>query len=391
MSTYHMDEYMNRRSLYLRILHRLYLVPLWGLVCAVAAGLIYTCVYRLTTNRVYREESTFYIDFAINEDTQTAYDFYNAATWEQLLFTDPDLYEVIGENLPEGTTLEDAQEEVDASLYSDIRVMTVTVDTSSPETTQQVSEAVQKAITAYGDKKKEFTQIRLLSHTEPELVYVDNRTRNAVLLGAVLGLIGSFLLLYLREILRDAIFTPEEAQARYGLPVTGVYGRSEADEKLLPAFLAAQRQVNIKRLLKEAGAGFAKDTDSMADAGSVTDTGSAKNACPAAGTGSAADAGPARKIVLLSAEAGAAEEARKKLGESVTAGSTEDPETYEKLGPDMMVLLVIPFGKGAGCRTENLLGQVRQSGAQAAGILLTEADGKFLRRYYQAASGKSDA
>ena len=169
----------------------------------------------------------------------------------------------------------------------------------------------------------------------------------------------------------------------------------------MPAFLLAQRQADIKRLLA------ARDTEQRGEAEQAQNAEQAENTCQVSDAGQAADAErdefagigrPYKKILLLSAECGAAQEALNKLEKFSAAGNAavpgmsdkiwiagdaKDPKTYEELGADSVVVLVVPFGKGTGCRTENLLGQVRQAGAQAAGILLTQADARFLRRYYQ--------
>ncbi len=232
------------RSVYLQILRKIWIVPVCGAVTALLFGLIYTgVIVTAHGQRQYTQTSTFYLDFAQNENTQTAYDYYNAATWDGLLYTHPGIFETIERELPAGMTLEEADEATGADLVSDIRVLTVDVTTSDKETTSGLSKAIQDGLISFGESAKEFDQITFLSATEPTLIVVSDRTRNAVLLGAVLGILFSYLLLRLTILLGDAIHTPEEAAERFVLPVLGVQGDAK-----VPAFLQKELSENLSRI-----------------------------------------------------------------------------------------------------------------------------------------------
>ncbi len=111
------------RSLYLRMLRRLWIVPLAALVLAVLFGLVYHCALLLQPGRkLYRQTAKYYIHFAFNDKTQKTYDYYNAATWEDIVFSDPLIRDALAAKLPAGMTMDEAREDTQITLISDIRL-----------------------------------------------------------------------------------------------------------------------------------------------------------------------------------------------------------------------------------------------------------------------------
>ncbi|MBP3217621.1 MAG: hypothetical protein J6M46_04540 [Lachnospiraceae bacterium] len=278
MNDRHVTEELNRRSVYLRVRKKLWIIPAAAIVTAAVFGAVYLLLTQvLRDTRQYQAEASLFIDFAYDEEGKKAHDYFNGATWTDLLTADPALSDAIAAELDEGLLekiraryadaevdihdIKDIAENVERFtevpvqaviqdsmkilVLSDIRVMTLQVTNSDPELVSALRDAGAHALTAYGESRKEFEQISLLSMDPVRRVVLDSRLKNALLLGAFLGLLFSALLLWLSQILDDAVYVPEEAEKRYGLPVAEVRAR---DGKPLPEPLQEDYEKSRKAL-----------------------------------------------------------------------------------------------------------------------------------------------
>ncbi len=347
----HDTEELNNRSLYLRMLKKIWIVPVLGVCLAVVFGLLYTAyITGVSSKRDYLVSSKYYIHFAFNENTQKAYDYYNAYTWEDMIFSSPEISDYIVGSLPEGMTLQEARSYIHADEASDIRLLTVEVRMNDAALAQQMSDGIREGLVSFGNTAEEFEEIEFLSQEGPTLEVVNNRTNNAVLLGAFLGVLLSFLTLLWQETMDDRLYVPEEAAKRYGIPVLGVW--SQKEDKEVPAFLVAERLMNLEAL-RDGTEILLVTSEEMAVAEAAADLLTKEN---------------------LSAKA---------VGSVLEEGFAKEMKAAAKTGAH--VLLTTSFGKGSGAKNENLLQHLKQMGAPAEGILLVGADGTFLRMYYREA------
>ena len=325
--TEHKDEELNSRSLYLRMLKKIWIVPAAVIVCAAIFGAFYLLLTQVIHDtRQYQKVSKLYIEFAYDEHG-TVYDYYNGATWTDLLVSDPQLSDAILEEMPAGIGHEEGlsliESSVKAQILTDIRLMTVTVTHSDPEVTAQLSDAVNRALIRFGNEKKEFDEIRLLSETDTERVVIGSRLKNALLLGAFLGGILAFFLLWLLETLDDAVYVPEDAERRYGLPVVEVRCR---EGQKLPEALAED---------------YRRDREMAETAGVLPEF----------------DPEEAAKISADAAPQG--------------------------------IFLKLEYASGRGTMTEHRLSELKKQGITVKGIILTGADAGFLAKYYRLDAGKN--
>ena len=401
----HPNEPQNRRSLLLRLRRTIWLVPLAAVAGALLGALIYGVVWlSVSGQRQYQQTSKYYLTFGYEENGEVA-DYYNAYTWNDLLFSISSISEVIEEELPDGVSLSEAQEAIEADILSDVRLLTITVTHSDPDAVQQMTNAVEDALIRYGANAIQFTSIDFLSSSEVEAVVVSDRTRNAVLLGAVLGFLAAAVWLWLREVLDDGIYVPEDAVRRYGIPVVLIL---PAEGTQLPDFLVRDNN-DALRVLPGRDAGPAPET--------VTEESPGEEKGPEevpAGESAAAKEQPegngasgARAVPDFcdeKAQDGDAAGAEKLPEESSASGARavrivcEDMElaqetaqllrdTYHvnaaaQADPAEETLLVIAFGRANGTRTEHLIEHLRAQGQEIGGIVLTGADGRFLAQYY---------
>lgn len=327
----HANEPLNRRSLILRLRRTIWLVPLSAVIGALAGALIYGVIWlSMSGQRQYQQTSKYYLTFGYEENGEVA-DYYNAYTWNDLLFSITSISDVIEDGLPDDVTLDEAREAIEADILSDVRLLTITVTYSDANDVQQMTNAVEDALVRYGANAIQFTSIDFLSSSEVEAVVVSDRTRNAVLLGAVLGFLLSAVWLWIRELLDDGIYVPEDAVRRYGLPVVRIL---PAEGTVLPDFL--QRENN------DFPAGM-----------TVTGT-----------------------FCLTGEDAQQAEETAELLRTQYDMDAVTDSSAADT------ILLVIPFGRANGTRTEHLIEHLRAQGREVSGIILTGADGRFLAQYY---------
>lgn len=232
----HMDEELDERCRFLRIRRRWWIIPL----AAAAGALLCFLVYFIATTvfapaRRYEAVSKIYLTFAKDENGN-AQDYYNGATWTDLLTADPAISDKIMAEMPEGTDLDTIRGEVTAQILSDIRLMTVTVSDPDPDRAEAILTAVDDALVAFGGESDVFESIEFLSRTPSKLVIYNDRTRNAVWLGLFLGALTGLFIVLIGATLDDAVYVPEEAERRYGLPAAGVltkdgsfYGETKTD------------------------------------------------------------------------------------------------------------------------------------------------------------------
>lgn len=322
-------EELNHRSFYLRVLRRLWLVPGGAAVTAILFGVIYTIyVTAFTGQRQYLETSKYYVHFAFNENTQAAYDAYNAYTWDDILYAHPAIRDAIAAGLPEGMTMEEAREDTEAIVLSDIRLLTIEVTAATPEKASALADAIAAGLARFGEVMEEFESIEFLSHDEPQLVVIKDRTNNAVILGAVLGALTALLWLLIRESSSDALYTVNDLAARFPeVPVLG--------------FTIRHRDGNV----------FAED--------------------------------------LLLYNLAALGEGPFAVIADAAGGMSALPDAYlrcdiKEIPDDVQgVLLAVPYGiRGSASRTETLLHQLQYDHRRICGVILTDCNAAFLRSYY---------
>ncbi|MDE7198882.1 MAG: hypothetical protein K2O15_08350, partial [Lachnospiraceae bacterium] len=138
------------------------------------------------------------------DETGEVYQAYNGYTWNDLMGTDPIMNLTLG-NLSSDYVREEVETALRAEILSDIRILTVTVTTNSAERTDEILGAAVQALESYGAQAKEFLEINAIQTTQAELVVADSRMAQAVLVGAVLGLLLSLFGISLYYVMDDRI------------------------------------------------------------------------------------------------------------------------------------------------------------------------------------------
>ena len=358
MDNRHLEEELNERARWLRIRRKLWAIPVAAAACALLCVLIYTlAMTAFGPARTYRAESKLYLTFEEGQDEAQVY--YNGATWTDLLTADPAISDVIVQNLPDGTDLDTVRAEATAEILTDIRLMTVTVQDADPARAEAILEAVDRALVHFGGESDIFASIELLSTRPAALVVYSYRTRNAAVLGLLLGAAGGFFWVLLAETLDDAAYVPEDMERRYGLPVAGVLLRDGT-------FYGTTKR-NYDYL-----------TQKWAESAAGGAGGPAEPDPAVAGAGFTEEKAPAARGEIQS---GAVQGGLVRTA----IGNTDFAALRSAAG----VMVEIPFGVRMGTQVEAYLSDLRKQDVKTRGLLLTGADPRFLQAYYRAGLKKS--
>lgn len=214
------NEGMDCKKYFLLFLRKAWFAVLAAVIGAALGGGIYLFHHVvLDSNREYRAESKLYLDFAPDESGEI-YQAYNGYTWNDLMSTKPILDGTMA-YLPEDYTEEEVILATRAEILSDLRLLTITVTTSSPERTAEILKATDLSLVELGEQAKEFNDIQIYKETEPEMVAADPRLLQAVLVGSALALAAALLAMALHYVLDDKIYVPGDLKCVTELPFVG--------------------------------------------------------------------------------------------------------------------------------------------------------------------------
>lgn len=223
------NEGMDCKKYVLLFLGKAWIAALAAVLGGVLGGGIYLFSHlAINSNREYRAVSKIYLTFAPDESGEI-YQAYNGYTWNDLMATEPILNTTMA-YLPEDYTEEEVTAAIRAEILSDLRLLTITVTTTSPERTAEILKAADLSLVELGKRAKEFRKIEIYQETEPALVAADPRLLQAVIVGSALALTLTLLAMALRYVLDDKIYVPGDLKCITALPFAGFYFGGEAGE-----------------------------------------------------------------------------------------------------------------------------------------------------------------
>ena len=369
----HMEEAVNLRSFYLRLLEKIWIIPVAAIIGAILCAGIYTLVtVTFGPAKTYSANAKLYISFTFDENKGTLVDYYNAYTWNnQLKTTDAVLnpiidtlteagYEVItGEETPSdsGKTVISRDElisSIDLDIPSDVRVMVVTVTSGSKELSDDILTAAVGSLENYGEINDAFDSIKRLGVEEATLDKLTDRSVVATIFGAVIGFLAAVFALMFLDAVDDAVYVPEDCEKRYKLPVLGVLFEGEFKDSFFRNELVAAYDKLIN----------GTDEVVVISADSLENEEISKK-----------DTEKLIKILGNDRAGGAT-----KLIPMAVPGSVLD--NYRKIGTCAGVILCVPYGKRNGAMAEHIIAQLKKHECPVLGLVLVRASGKFIRRYY---------
>lgn len=348
------NEGMDCKKYFLLFLQKFWIAVLAAVIGAAFGGGIYLFHHVvLNSNREYRAESKIYLDFAPDESGEI-YQAYNGYTWNDLMATKPILDGTMA-YLPEDYTEEEVILATRAEILSDLRLLTITVTTSSPERTTEILKATDLSLVELGKQAKEFNDIQIYRETEAELVAADPRLFQAGLVGFALALAAALLAMALCYVLDDKIYVPGDLKCVTGLPFVGF-------------------------CLEEAG-------DGRKVSGGMTNEGLGQGKDAGKATGKATDSRENRLLenlqrdleknwAYLAGKTGTLTMFALEKNQTITA------QTYEELRKADGVLLAVPYGKMDRTTLGYRIEQLTLQECKLTGILIQNADMRLLKWYY---------
>ena len=231
------DAGMDMKKYILCLFQKIPLVLGATVIGALLGALVYTMVRTVPeSQRQYRAFSKVYLDFAADE-TGEVYQEYNGYTWNDLMATDP-ILDLTMENLPADYGREEVMAATEASILSDLRLLTVTITTHNAERTDAILQAANQALETYGEQAKEFIQIRTIQSTQAQLAVADSRMAQAVLVGLLLGLALSLLWVNLYYVLDDRIMAASDVRkvtnvSFLGYPLAGEFFQKDYEHQIV--------------------------------------------------------------------------------------------------------------------------------------------------------------
>ena len=245
------NEGMDLKKLLLFLIHRFWIVVLAAVAGAFIGGGIYLLhLVVLDSNREYQAQSKVYLDFA-PDDTGEVYQYYNGYTWNDLMSTNL-ILDATMSYLPDDYTEDEVVLATKAEILSDVRLLTITITTSDIERTAQILRATDQALVDMGQREKEFIDIEIIKETEPQMVVADPRLLQAVLVGLVIALVLVFISMELVYILDDRIYVPGDLKCVTEVPFVGFSFTSNKDKNLVER-LQNDMEQNLAYLEKENG------------------------------------------------------------------------------------------------------------------------------------------
>ncbi|NLL79430.1 MAG: hypothetical protein GX234_06530 [Clostridiales bacterium] len=343
-----MQEGMDFRLTFLLLVRKIGYIIVAGILCSALAGGIYLVRHVVyAPAREYEAVSRYYIDFTVDENGDRAYDYYNAATWNDVAASDP-ILDYTMSLLPEGYDKETVKNAVFCEQPSDYRIITTTVTTHDPEQTGAIQKATEESILHFGNEMEEFEKISVIMSSETELVAVDLHTFKVFVLGGIAGILLMTVILIFRMILDTSIYVESTFERRYGYPVLGVvFARKNKKREMAGKEIQNLALKECRENLSYLGGGeqivvplWDKETEHVAKAAG-------------------------------------------KFGCKSSAGILEHPENCAKLREADGVILAVKSGRDCGKQLDKAISLLLKQGCKITGAILYDVNGRLYETYYR--------
>ncbi|MBQ3516138.1 MAG: hypothetical protein IJA29_02835 [Lachnospiraceae bacterium] len=219
---------------------------------AVFGALLFAAVYYLKTfvfvdEHQYVARSELYLVYA--DDVRLENVYINDYTWQNLIRTDKAV-DCALENIDDASVTEEfLKEAVWAGLVSDARFVELKVTTNDPELSIQIAQAYQIAIKKLGEEMVDIDTVTVFTEADSaEEITVNNRTFRMACTGAVIGALLAFFGIIFQYVFDDSVYTVNQFERRFGVPVIGICLKSKKNELLGESLVGQKSSVAKTRL-----------------------------------------------------------------------------------------------------------------------------------------------
>ncbi len=348
---------------------------------------------------LYAAESTYRVEYAVEEEKDVGVVYINQMSWNTYLQSQFFLDAVWGhleepertEAGADGTGMENAAGAenagmgnaagaanigrealggmLEAVLASDLRVPSTIVTSDSPEKSVRIAKAVEAAMTQeFAEEIREIISIEVIDSGSTAVeVIPDVRVGRAIALSAVLSGFFMTVITLLQITGEDGVRLPDSIGKRYGVKTVGTLYSRELEENIRYFFresisLAAGTVPEGKNCVS--GRIVICPVQEQVDGALVLEK--LKERCP--------------KLVRTQEE--------KNKGEacgavwSAAASPSAHPEVCRELREACGILLALKSGSHGGRQLEHVLEYLRQQDCKVTAVILWEADERLIKRYY---------
>lgn len=335
---------VDSRALFATVVRKLPVLVGVAIAGAVVGSSFYLLIFFVKSqNVIYVSETEYYIEFA--EGRYEARDYYNAFTWNDAIATDSILGRAM-ELLGEGYERSEVKTMITADILSDVRYLTITIKGDDAQEVGDVQKALEVALGAFGDEKREFDRIYKIEDLgicEEEVPFF---TWRAAFLGTVIFFLTGLFWIVLQFGLGSAFYTKRDVSEALGVPVYGMVFAGKKDGKLGKFAIRQEKQLSDAMCtLKERY----------------------------------------KSLYLLDASGGQKAEAFQQDLEKIAGADLPEFALYESLkqhDSEAFLVAVIPFGVHYREKIIDAMDNAQLHGGRVLGAVLVDVDKIWARIYY---------
>jgi capsular polysaccharide biosynthesis protein len=171
----------------------------------------------------YVSETEYYIEFAPGR--YEVRDYYNAATWNDVMATDLILGKVM-ESLGDNYDREYVKSMLEANILTDVRYLIIKVKSTNYEDVETVEGALEPVIVEFGESMSEFTSITKIEDLGISREEVPHFTIRSALLGACIFALVALFIISFRFSIGSSFYTKRDITCTLEIPVFGISFKS---------------------------------------------------------------------------------------------------------------------------------------------------------------------
>lgn len=229
-------EPVDYRLLWLRFIRKIWLF----LACAILGALLAASIHSikrlvLSGGRSYMAETLYYVDYNWENDNliMAPYNYY---TWGEIGQSDV-IIDALADKMGERVTKDMLRDAIALSCDSDVRYVYARITTHDKQLSIDVAKALEPVIIDYALGKREFCDAYVITEGTSAKDVTNYRIKNAVILGALIGLVASIVIWLMYFMIDTSIYVPSTIEKRYHIPTLTAPSMKEFDtncKALLP-------------------------------------------------------------------------------------------------------------------------------------------------------------
>jgi len=221
-------EPVNYRLFFLKLLKKIWIIPLAAIIGAVVIGGIYYVVKIVVGDGYqYQVKTVYYVKYSINDSGEEA-DYYNYYTWNELIKTEyfiDGMYEAMNGTLSKEYLVEN----ITATVESDYRYLYTKSVSGDVRQSIEMENKLSELIVNYAAFRDEIESIEVIDNADESsiedvsLIFVGH----AAIVGAVIGFVAILLFMIFYECVDTSVYLPSTLEKRYHIATLGAASMKE--------------------------------------------------------------------------------------------------------------------------------------------------------------------